>query len=676
MAAMSASRPTINPERRTNSHPHSDNSILPLSYYPSTTYPNGYQLAQSNLVGVLALPSSYVITFDIYPTADGTGWRSILHLTGNGQDYNSVGGRLPNVELHESYSRKLQTCYEGTPSYTCLLASQELPLNTWSFVTITVDTVNKLSTLALSGGSLLATQSVAIVPSQTTWSSVQVYASNPWYAVAAAKIRNLKIDAIIYPTGQPSRQPTSRPSTVSFAEGDTLCNFYDTLSTADKAKLTNWCSGAKKIDGSYVNGPCSTGGSAWYGVACTSIGGVKRVTRIDISSNCVISGTIPSSIGGLGALTFLGFHGDYVGGVWRRNSMAGSLPSQIGLLTKLVGLNLGASNFSGSLPSELGNMRSLTYLDIHINLLSFSVPTEIGLLTKLVYLDLSQNRLIGTLPSDLGSMAALTFMSFTLNSIKDVIPSQLGLLTKLASLTLDSNYIESTIPTSILSMKAMTYLNLGSNKLIGSLPSELYALSNLARLYLHTNKLSGEISSAVGRMQGLTWVVLQSTSLTGSLPSELFSLTKIGKLDLSFSRFVGTIHPSIGQMKALQFFGLRRNSLQGTIPKELGGLTGMTLLYLDSNSLSGTIPDEIGDMTNLATLLLSSNKLTGAVPNSFCQLSKPCAPGYFSLASQGTPGLSCIPSCLTTHTSFSWSGTNSKVCIYPTGQPSRQPSGT
>ena len=65
-------------------------SALPVSYYPDQSYPSGFALVSGgSLVGVVALPAQYTVSFDLYPTADGTTWRSILRLTAEDSPANS-----------------------------------------------------------------------------------------------------------------------------------------------------------------------------------------------------------------------------------------------------------------------------------------------------------------------------------------------------------------------------------------------------------------------------------------------------------------------------------------------------------------------------------------------------------------------------------------------------------
>ena len=66
---------------------------LPVSYYPS-----GFTLTHGNLVGVVALPSAYVVSFDVFPTSDADNdWQSLLSL--GTTNANNVECELPRLEM-------------------------------------------------------------------------------------------------------------------------------------------------------------------------------------------------------------------------------------------------------------------------------------------------------------------------------------------------------------------------------------------------------------------------------------------------------------------------------------------------------------------------------------------------------------------------------------------------
>ena len=242
------------------------------------------------------------------------------------------------------------------------------------------------------------------------------------------------------PTPVPT--PALSPETT---DGNTLCDFYNTMPATGKAKLTNWC-GSKSGTGSYVNGPCTGTAGAWLGVTCAVVSGSSRVTKLDtggVGLNA-IGGSLPSSIGGLDALTYL-----YLWSI----SLSGSIPSSIGGLTGLTSLYLTGNSLSGSIPSSMGALTALVSLYLSENDLSGSIPSSLGGLTGLTDLGLMDNSLSGSIPSSMGGLTKLTYLGLFYNSLSGSIPSSMGALATSTYLVLHSNALTGPIPNSFCSLK-------------------------------------------------------------------------------------------------------------------------------------------------------------------------------------------------------------------------------
>jgi hypothetical protein len=227
----------------------------------------------------------------------------------------------------------------------------------------------------------------------------------------------------------------------STADGNVLCDFYNTMPTTGQTKLTNWC--AKNVDGSgsFVTDPCSNS-PGWLGVTCQTVGGMVRITGLKLE-NLALGGSLPPSIGGLNALTFLQLTGD---------SISGSLPSTIGLLTALQTLSLYSNWIAGSLPST------------------------IGLLTALQTLTLSDNMLSGQLPSSIGSLTSLKSLQLGAYQAMYISYNQGEWIDYATASPIGGNRLQGQIPSSIGGMKSLTYLDLTFNKFNGS---DLFALCGL-----------------------------------------------------------------------------------------------------------------------------------------------------------------------------------------------------
>ena len=99
----------------------------------------------------------------------------------------------------------------------------------------------------------------------------------------------------------------------------------------------------------------------------------------------------PTQLGDLTNLTEL----------WLRsnNLLSGTIPAEIGSLTKLVRLGIGWNHLTGTIPSQIGNLTELEWLELGGNALTGSIPDELAALTNLRYLHVFSNELSGQIPA-------------------------------------------------------------------------------------------------------------------------------------------------------------------------------------------------------------------------------------------------------------------------------------
>ena len=255
----------------------------------------------------------------------------------------------------------------------------------------------------------------------------------------------------------------------------------------------------------------------------------------------------------------------------RGNNLTGSIPSGLGDLTNLRGLNLDGNELTGSIPSELGHLTNLVHLALGWNALTGPIPTELGNLTNLEYLVLAWNgRLTGPIPAELGNLTDLEDLDLAGNDLTGLIPGELGSLTNLEYLNLQANDLAGPIPPQLGNLANLRLLWMCDNGLTGPFPRWLRNLRNLRDLCLAGNDLSpGPIPRWLGDLVSLRDLVISSTNRTGPIPSELGNLT-----NLRFRLF------------------LYDNDLTGPIPSELGNLTNLELLRLRGQRTDR--PDPVG----------------------------------------------------------------------------------
>lgn len=116
-----------------------------------------------------------------------------------------------------------------------------------------------------------------------------------------------------------------------------------------------------------LNQPMDT----WHGVILSETGCVKELR---LNSNGLV-GTIPSEVGMLSGLTYLGL---------QFNQLSGNIPEEVGNLNNLTRLILNNNQLNGSIPRELGNLNSLIFLRLYNNNLTGCYDSNlIGLCTQL-----------------------------------------------------------------------------------------------------------------------------------------------------------------------------------------------------------------------------------------------------------------------------------------------------
>jgi Leucine-rich repeat (LRR) protein len=266
-----------------------------------------------------------------------------------------------------------------------------------------------------------------------------------------------------------------------------------------------------------------------YGIVCTGDNNSNndQVQKVALP-NHNLQGIIPPEMFGLvPSLTLLNLGSN--------TNLSGSIPSEVGLASNLVGLDLHDNALWGAIPSEIGLLRKLLWLTLADQVstdnavvssalsmiarqsdeqaqqpgLSSSMPTTLGLLTKLQHLRLENNRLTGQLPVELANLTDLVTLVLRHNLLTGQIPVDFGWLVQLQGLALDQN------------------------QLFGSIPSEFSQLSNLSELHLSHNQLTGPLPASLSALANtLTWLALSDNALTGSLPVSWNELAQLQTLQL------------------------------------------------------------------------------------------------------------------------------------------------
>lgn len=296
---------------------------------------------------------------------------------------------------------------------------------------------------------------------------------------------------------------------------------------------------------------------------------------------------------------------------------------------------------------------------------SYTIPTEIGLLSRLIHLDLGSKHISGTIPTEVGMLTELLYMDFSFNfDLNGTLPTELGLLSRLTHLNIEFNSLTGPIPLEIGKLTALEKLDIRHNLLADTIPAEIGNLTRLVRLDLgldpkaldsaliaNYNRWSGSIPTSVGLLTQLTYLSFEQTrplpsevGLLDVLPSECGLLTNLKHLSLRENRLDGVIPSELGMLTQLETLNLGRNQFDGTIPYQLTHLTFLQVLKLDENRLQGPPPAGLASLEMLRSLDLRLNRLSGTMPSDICHIEglQPvidCKDVCCDCCSSGVPGL-------------------------------------
>ncbi len=414
-------------------------------------------------------------------------------------------------------------------------------------------------------------------------------------------------------------------------------------------------------------------GNELSGAIPPELGNLTQLQQLWLFTNSGLSGALPGSFTGLGALSSLNLSGtglcapttaafqQWLSGVGSKLGVTDCAPAQSpdraalealyraaggsswddstnwltnkplghwhGVTTDANGrvtrLNLNDNELNGQIPAELGNLTQLQHLYLNNNQLSRAIPAELGNLTQLQYLVLNSNELNGQIPAELGNLTRLQHLWLYDNQLSGAIPAELGNLTRLQHLWLYDNQLSGAIPAELGNLTKLTHLSFGNNELSGAIPTELGNLAQLLTLVLSGNSgLSGALPGSFTGLRALSSLNLSRTALCAPTApafqqwlSGIRSKSGVVNCDAADRAALEALYRAAGGSDW-------RSDTNWLTSRPLGHWHGVTtdangrvtLLNLNDNGLSGQIPAELGNLTQLQQLTFYNNQLSGAIP--------------------------------------------------------------
>ncbi|XP_024021847.1 receptor-like protein EIX2 [Morus notabilis] len=378
---------------------------------------------------------------------------------------------------------------------------------------------------------------------------------------------------------------------------------------------------------------------------------------LDLSQN-PIRGVIPSQLGNLTELQFLGLGSDSDGGMiadnlewlsrlpslttfelWGTNfTKAGlqsfQMPPSLSTLEfrscqfpQLLGFTLdGLQSFK--MPPSLSSANfsnALTSLDLHDNTIH---PTVLSWLlnssTNLVDVTISGNFISGVLPNSFQKMTSLTDLVFSENIVLgNKIPKFLGNLTNLQTLDLSGNNFNETLQVVLESLPghSLKTLDLSRNQLGGSILDDGKKFPSLTELNLYGNLLEGLLPNCLSRFPNVVTLDLSSNRLTGSLTESIGKLQNLESLDLSNNSLSGVVSElHFQKLSKLKVLDLSSNSLTLSFNSNWAPPFQLTSLSLSSCKLGSKFPSWLHRQFDISHLDISNSGISGAIPHWFSDL--------------------------------------------------------
>jgi len=334
--------------------------------------------------------------------------------------------------------------------------------------------------------------------------------------------------------------------------------------------------------------------SLTLGVTCTS----DRITAINMN-NRSIEGPIPETIVYFTELTFLNLGNNKLNSslpaaitklsnltnlnLQRNPSLSGSIPSDIGALTKLRKFNATGCNLTGSIPESLWTLRSLTQLFLGENKLTGNLSASIGKLnsTLLKYLHVGQNRLSGPIPKEISNFVNLETLILDQNNFTGQLPD----LSNLTRLVQCGIY---TLP----DVCRLPFYGVAPICTLNEFVDNCTISDDCAVIYPWTNRLD-------------------CCNVAGIHCNDL---NRVSEIRLRNRNLNGPIIPGLGSLTALRILDLSNSGLMGDIPTNFNQLTSLLHLLLSGNSMNISFPLSIDKMKQLNMIDLTDNNFANVAP--------------------------------------------------------------
>ena len=152
--------------------------------------PGELQLEQDTLLNTIPLGLEWQVSFEFKPTNYiNNAWTNIFHMT-IGENGKNPGDRTPAVQYHPTRGLQVSTTISSDPNFHTYIKPPP-PVGQWISIVISQLNTGSSTTFSIKIGD--APPLTKENPAPKAFSSVKVYASDPWHPAQAGSIRGLEI---------------------------------------------------------------------------------------------------------------------------------------------------------------------------------------------------------------------------------------------------------------------------------------------------------------------------------------------------------------------------------------------------------------------------------------------------------------------------------------------------
>nr|XP_023892715.1 receptor-like protein EIX2 [Quercus suber]XP_023892716.1 receptor-like protein EIX2 [Quercus suber] len=415
------------------------------------------------------------------------------------------------------------------------------------------------------------------------------------HSLSELRLSNCRLSAFI---------PPSIPSSINFSSLTTLDLSYNSF---ENTSILFWFFGLHNL----VSLDLSN--NEFQGPIPVHLQNLTTLRHLDLSWN-EFNSSIPNWLYSFSHLKFLNLE---------ENILQGTISSAIGNLTSAISIDLSSNLLlEGKVPRSLGSLCKLREIKLSYYKCSQEISEIFEILSGCVsngleILEMDRAQLSGHLTDELGQFKNLVILSLGYNSISGPIPWSIRNLSSLRSLDLESNQINGIVPQSFGLLSKLESLNFGLNMLEGVVSEVHFAnLTRLTLLYASKNRLTLKVSLDWIPPFQLNSLALGSWNLGPKFPSWLCSQKQLSDLDIPNTGIIDAIPPCVWNLSSqFSYLNISHNQIYGEIPHIPLILYYQPMIDMSSNNFTGPLPCI---SSNLSFLDLSSNSLSGSISHFLC----------------------------------------------------------